>query len=781
MVQDNSPPPDNQYPGNIRGNIPGKTSGTMPAKTSPGLILKGETGKMISAAHHNIPETGRMRYRWKNTARIALLLLPAVACIPFPLFAQPSWARPEQAVVAWHTGATGEDSLDQLSLEAVFVSMGFRTERVRPAQCAMAACDSHSVLVLPHASTSRMTRGESRRFLAAFRGGGGVLVTDGVSPLTRMLGVVTGSPVHVEEITDHLRPEVRVRWPGEQIVPWIAGYPKTGASVVYSDRARNHPLSVIMTLDRGRCLYIAPLVDPYTGMGYFRFATLPWVIAEGMRCRPALSRRVADAYFDPGYRAGVPAESLARMWRSWGIRGIHAAAWYASGNTPYDYAGLVEALHRNGLLAYAWLEWPYVGKAFWDRHPLWRQKNALLQDAHLDFLYLMDLQNPECMAEALRELKALLALDWDGVDVAEFTLTGAGREALEGPAMPEFFTGFTDFGRHEFSKQSGFDPTELFDPRSPHYWKADTSGLKTFYRYRTGVNYAAERNIYRELRNIDREKGRSGELMLTIVDNALHPEFDDLLGFNMNETVAIAKQFGLTLNIEDPYTEWSRPPQRYTAMGRYYRRLLGEKPFIIDINVVPLEEDRKGRFSTEQPAGTEFLQLWRYASGETDRVCFYSESSVYAKDWQLLPSAMAGRGSVREEQGAMRVDAPTTVTLRCEPGEWNVQMDGQPWPARGDSEIIVPAGNHIVRIAREKGAEGIRLLSITGELHAARWSGDSLAVDYQSVGRCALGFDTVPGKITIDENPSLLRLYHAGNGCVVIAPGGRHRCAVSRR
>jgi hypothetical protein len=142
---------------------------------------------------------------------------------------------------------------------------------------------------------------------------------------------------------------------------------------------------------------------------------------------------------------------------------------------------------------------------------------------------------------------------------------------------------------------------------------------------------------------------------------------------------------------------------------------------------------------------------------------------------------MAGRGSVREEQGAMRVDAPTTVTLRCEPGEWNVQMDGQPWPARGDSEIIVPAGNHLVRIAREKGAEGIRLLSITGELHGARWSGDSLAVDYQSVGRCALGFDTVPGKITIDENPSLLRLYRAGNGCVVIAPGGRHRCAVSRR
>jgi hypothetical protein len=740
---------------------------------------------MISAAPTHIPETGSMRYRWKNAASVAFLLLASAACIPFPLLAQPSWACPRRVVVAWVARATGEDSLDQLSLEAVFVSMGFRTERIRPARCEMAARDSHNVLVVPHASAARMTRNESRSLLAALGGGGGVLVTDGVSPLARMLGVVTGNPVRVEEIADLLRPEVRVRWPGDQVVPWIATYPKTGARVVYSDKIHNHPLAVIMTLERGRCLYIAPLVDPGTGRGYFRFATLPWVIAEGMHCRPALSRRAADAYFDPGYRTGVPADSLARMWRSRGIRGVHAAAWYASGSTPYDYSGLVEALHRNGLLAYAWLEWPYVGKAFWDRHPLWRQKNALLQDAHLDFLYLMDLQNPECMAEALRELKVLLTLDWDGVDVAEFTLTGAGREALEGPAMPEFFTGFTDFGRHEFSKEAGFDPMELFDPRSPHYWKADTSALKTFYRYRTGVNYAAERTIYSELRNSDREKGRSGELMLTIVDNTLHPEFDDLLGFSMNETVAITKQFGLTLNIEDPYTEWSRPPDRYTALGRYYRRLLGEKPFMIDINVVPLEEDRKGRFSTEQPAGTEFLQLWRSASGETDRVCFYSESSVYEKDWRLLPSAMAGRGSVKGEQGDLRVEGPTTVTLRCEPGEWKVQMDGEPWPARGDSEITVPAGNHRIRlsqrVAEEKGAEGIHLLSITGELYGARWIGDSLAVEYRSVGRCALGFDTVPARMTIDEKPALLRVYRAGNGCVIIAPPGRHRCAVSRR
>ena len=101
----------------------------------------------------------------------------------------------------------------------------------------------------------------------------------------------------------------------------------------------------------------------------------------------------------------------------------------------------------------------------------------------------------------------------------------------------------------------------------------------------------------------------------------------------------------------------------------------------------------------------------------------------------------------------------------------------------------MPAGKHVIRIIGGQDVEGIRLLSITGELSGARWSGDSLSVDYHSVGRCALGFDTVPGRMTLDEKPAMLRLYRtgrtgrtdpSGTGCVVIAPPGSHRCVVSR-
>ncbi len=677
-----------------------------------------------------------------------------------------------RAVIAWNPRAAGADSLDQLSLEAVFGALGLPSERARPEEIARADPDAGALVVIPHASAARMSA-ETARALVAKVETGLVLLTDGPSPLSRMLGIRSGGAIGVSGVEDRMNPEIPLLWPGHQRAAWIASYPG-GADVVYAAREENRPLGLVLKRGGGTCLVFAPLVDPATGDGYSRFPTLPEVLRRALGCRGLLSRRSADAYFDPGYRVGRTAEALARMWRSWGITAIHVAAWYARGPYTFDYAGLIGALHRNGILAYAWLEWPYVGRGFWDSHPSWRQKNALLQDAHLDFLYLMDLQNPECMAGAIGELEELLALDWDGVDVAEFTLTGAGREALEGPAMPEFFTGFTDTGRREFSKAHGFDPLELFDVRSPHYWKSDRGGLKTFYRYRTSVNLETERSLFSALARADRGAGRSRETMLTIVDNTLHPEFDDLLGFDMNATVGIAREFGLTLDVEDPYTEWSSPPERYTAMHGTYRSLLGGHPYIFDVNVVPLEEDRKPHFSTAQATGTEFLELAQRASGQSGRVCFYCESSVYEKDWRLLPGAMAGSGRVTEDPVSTTVDAPYTVTLRSGHADRGVWMDGAPWPAQSDSEITVPAGSHRIRIAGTTGAGGIRLLSIAGELTGARWGGDSLIIGYRSQGRCALEFDAVPGVILLDGKPSSLSRSIAGRSCVIIAPPGSH-------
>jgi hypothetical protein len=461
---------------------------------------------------------------------------------------------------------------------------------------------------------------------------------------------------------------------------------------------------------------------------------------------------------------------------------VHAAAWYTYSDPAYDYRALVDACHRNGILVYAWLEWPYVGKGFWDTHPEWRQKNALLKDAHFDFLYLMDLRNPDCMKSALADLDSLLTLNWDGVDVAEFTLTGAGKHGLQGPARPDWFTGFTSYCREEFKKEQGFDPLTFFDRQSPHYWKIDTAGLEAFYRYRIEVNTSTQHRLFTELDRINRDHGKSRELILTIVDNSLHPEFDDLLGFDMNRTLNLLKEFDVTLQVEDPYLEWMKPPERYIATGDYYRRLLGDRPFIIDVNVVPMKPDRRKDFSTWQPIGTEVFQFWKHSTALNGRACFYCESSVAEKDWELMPYAMAAGAIALPDSTGWRINAPSTVVLRAALGGEGLMLDNQPWSAYDADGVIIPAGSHRLRRMGMKDDPGrIRLVEASGELLNVRSGGHECAVEYESRPRCALSFSCHPARVSIDGAQSSVPVLMHGDTGTIICPPGRHRIVVSAK
>ena len=93
---------------------------------------------------------------------------------------------------------------------------------------------------------------------------------------------------------------------------------------------------------------------------------------------------------------------------------------------------LIEACHRKAILVYVWLELPHVSEKFWDEHPEWREKTAILQDAQLDWRKLMNLNNPDCFAAVSEGVKQLIGrFDWDGVNLAELYF-----ESLEGAAIP---------------------------------------------------------------------------------------------------------------------------------------------------------------------------------------------------------------------------------------------------------------------------------------------------------------------------------------------------------
>ena len=690
--------------------------------------------------------------------------------------------RPVRTILLWTSRASGADSVDQQSFAAALTSTGFSYTKLNPADIRTEQLDAGVMLVAPHASAIRLSNAHAAVLVARVRRGLRLL-TDGESPLTAALHIKFGSPLQVQRVIDQLLPDLRLGWADVPSVDWIAEYRAKRSKALYVDSVSLKPLALGIQMGRGKCIVLAPLFDPVSGQGYSRFPTISNTIARFLGCAPMLKRSAVDTYFDPGYRFATPVESLAARWRSWGIKAIHAAAWYDADPVPYDYKRLIEAAHKNGILVYAWLEWPHLGRGFWNSHPEWRQKNALLQDAKLDFLHLMDLQNPDCLHAAFQNLTRLLQDDWDGVDIAEFTITGAGGEALKGPTRPDYFVPFTPSAIAEFKRLAGFDPLELVDPSSGHFWKRDSAALDQFYRYRTSVNNRLLRQVVNFLETIRKKDKRDWELIHTIVDNSLHPEFDYLLGFDQRSTLSLIRTYNVTLNVEDPYMEWLQPPDRYRRLRNTLAALIPDRPAMIDINVVPTHPTSQTAFATEQPTGIEVLQQLQHAGERGGRVCVYCESSVFTSDWQLVPHTMtAGASAVKTKEG-WTVRSPATVTLNISHLSSGVLVDGRRWPCVGPDGVVLPAGKHRISLEPESRTssltgEELNLYSLTDELIDCRATGAGLDLKYRSFARCLLTFNMAPKSVLVDGLPANPTVLKADGGYVVIAPSGSHRLSV---
>ena len=117
------------------------------------------------------------------------------------------------------------------------------------------------------------------------------------------------------------------------------------------------------------------------------------------------------------------------------------------------YSALIAACHRYGILVYAWLELPEVSTAFWEAHPEWREKTAVLQDAFLDWRKLMNLANRECFRAVAQGVHDLIGrFDWDGVNLAELYF-----ESLEGIGNASRFTPMNDDVRAAFRRQDALE------------------------------------------------------------------------------------------------------------------------------------------------------------------------------------------------------------------------------------------------------------------------------------------------------------------------------------
>jgi hypothetical protein len=589
---------------------------------------------------------------------------------------------------------------------------------------------------------------------------GGIVVLEGEGELAAALGVTPSTQrVMVRSIVDRHAPKLEIVWESPIEIP-VFNVPKD-ASILATERWDHAP--VIATLHRGMgaVLWIAA---PPGKEGYERFPYLLQALHD-LGMQPAFHSQRLWAFFDGAYRSRVDLDYFADRWRKAGIGAIHVAGWhYYEQNAESDeyLRRLIEACHRKAILVYVWLELPHVSEKFWDEHPDWREKTAILQDAQLDWRKLMNLNNPDCAAAVSLGVQQLVdRFDWDGVNLAELYF-----ESLEGAANPARFTPMNQNVRDEFQGLYKFDPIELF--KSP---KPDEKRLRTFLDYRADLARRQQEKWIGQIESI-RVSKPDLDFVLTHVDDRFDTRMHDLIGADAARVLPLLEKHDFTFLIEDPATIWNLGPQRYPQIAARYVPLTAHtNRLAIDINIVERYQDV---YPTKQQTGVELFELVHVAAQAFSRVALYFENSILTPDLPLLASAAANVDKAEQSGSKLVVDSHSGVGVLW---QGPALVNGHLWPVRSDTMLWLPPGSSVIEPAPAGSVtkdDALRMVDFNGDLKSAGMVADGLRFSYASAARALALLNARPHKLEIDGAPSDPKLNASGAGFVLTLPRGQH-------
>ena len=586
---------------------------------------------------------------------------------------------------------------------------------------------------------------------------GAMLIVEGDSALAAAFGFKPGAKpkISVVSVEDLRAPELRIVW-AKPVDLAVFDIPRE-ARVFGRDRWQKAPLLAGYRRGAGAVLWVAVAPGPH---GYERLPYIPQALFDLGLEAPFHSTRLW-AFFDSAYRSRVDLDYFAARWHAAGISALHVAAWHYWERDPQGDAylkKLIEACHRQAILVYAWVELPHVSEAFWDRHPQWREKTALLQDARLDWRKLVNLSNPEAAAAVSEGMRDLLSrFDWDGVNLGEMYF-----ESLEGHDNPARFTPMNADVRAEFRQTAGFDPLDLFDAQSPRYWPDNTPGLARFLDFRRDLTRRMQERWIAEIEAIRKTKPHL-DLALTHIDDRFDPTVREKLGADTSRVLPLLGQHDFTFLIEDPATVWNLGPKRYPQIAARYAPLTpAQQKLAIDINIVERYQDV---YPTKQQTGTELFQLVHAAAASFPRVALYFENSISRVDQALLPSAAATVERVDQVNGKLVIHSRRGLGV---PWEGPAIVDGEPWPI-GDGAIAwLPPGTHVLESGKQPPV--IRVLGLNGDLKSARVLPNGVELSYQSSARAMATLDGAPSRLEIDGVETAPQMA----GRVLILPRGQH-------
>lgn len=494
-------------------------------------------------------------------------------------------------------------------------------------------------------------------------------------------------------------------------VAGVVRFVRGGGRLVTADRAVLKALGVragpglARTADGGRVLALArdPLAPPLEG--YELLPSLGTLAAATLRAPPGPVREAAAVYLDPGSQPNLTPDQLAA--RLTGVRAAYVAGWdfaFLDRSFDYPYAQLIAALHARGIQAYAWLEPPEVGLGMWTAHPECREKTQSGKDAVVDWRSLIALESPRCFELAWGIWSQLLTqFDWDGVNVAELYFETGGPDR-ETPYSPSALAAF------------GGDPAK------------DPAGFAT---WRVNEVTALNRELVTRIRALRPQL----DVQLTVIDDQLDPALGRGVGSDVAALAQVARDAGATLQVEDPFTTWTRGPSRYAELGPRVMGLMPPGRALFDLNVVP----RANGHPTAQMTGAELALSVANAAATSGTVALYSAATMTDADLASVPGALAATAST----GDGTESAPWSVTLRSpSPSLGRLLLDGRPWPS-ANGAALVPAGRH--RVQWLPGAPaGPALVHLTGELLGEHATATTLTIRYEARARAFATFDRPP-------------------------------------
>jgi hypothetical protein len=487
------------------------------------------------------------------------------------------------------------------------------------------------------------------------------------------------------------------------------------------------------TVGQGELLAVG--VNPF-GAALQGFELLPTLgnEAASLLGRFGPRRAGAEFYFDPGTLKLTP-EQAAKEFAD--ARAVFIAGWNY-GYIDYPYQQLIDALHARGIRAYAWLEPPMVNLTLWNKHPECRERTDTGQDAVVDWRSLIALENARCFDLAWSIWKRMLqAYPWDGVNVAELYFEGAN-------GVTNRMTPFHASALKAFGGNPKTDPTGFLDWRTKEVTR-----------------------LNREL--VSRIHALSGSLdiELTVIDDELDPVAARNVGSDVKALAAIARQYGTSLQVEDPFTAWTLGPNRYTKLTPKVAPLLPPGGAFFDLNVVNRSGDPR---PTKRMTGAELSLSIMNAAATSGRVAVYLNAAVSASELALLPYAVAGAAATGD--GALT--SPWSVDVTSPRAGWSrLLVDGRSWPA-ADGKAVVPGGPH--RIAWQRGDDGFPALErIDGELTSESAGRNSLRAGYTTAGTAWAVVDRRPVSLQVDGRPAaLVVLENPAGGFTVRLPAGEH-------